>query len=113
MVYGSDRSRFTDMHLVGMVQEICHIFWCPKNNRKIYMVNHLYISSLFGLSGKRAVEDKSIGPLVKMTMTRCIQCTRCIRFASEVAGVEALGTTGRGNDTQVGTYVEKVRVIVS
>ncbi|XP_011311762.1 NADH-ubiquinone oxidoreductase 75 kDa subunit, mitochondrial [Fopius arisanus] len=59
-------------------------------------------------SGKRAVEDKDIGPLVKTTMTRCIHCTRCIRFASEVAGVDDLGTTGRGNDMQVGTYVEKL-----
>lgn len=59
-------------------------------------------------SGKRAVEDKDVGPLVKTIMTRCIQCTRCIRFASEVAGVDDLGTTGRGNDMQVGTYVEKM-----
>ncbi|ORZ29429.1 NADH dehydrogenase 78K chain precursor, 5-prime end [Catenaria anguillulae PL171] len=57
--------------------------------------------------GKRAVEDKDLGPLVKTTMTRCIQCTRCVRFANEVAGVPDLGTTGRGNDTQIGTYVEK------
>ncbi|XP_073502493.1 NADH-ubiquinone oxidoreductase 75 kDa subunit, mitochondrial [Phyllobates terribilis] len=70
MMFGSDRSRFTE--------------------------------------GKRAVEDKNIGPLVKTIMTRCIQCTRCIRFASEVAGVDDLGTTGRGNDMQVGTYVEKM-----
>uniref|UniRef100_A0A8C7AHH8 NADH-ubiquinone oxidoreductase 75 kDa subunit, mitochondrial n=1 Tax=Neovison vison TaxID=452646 RepID=A0A8C7AHH8_NEOVI len=60
------------------------------------------------LEGKRAVEDKNIGPLVKTIMTRCIQCTRCIRFASEIAGVDDLGTTGRGNDMQVGTYVEKM-----
>lgn len=59
-------------------------------------------------AGKRAVEDKDIGPLVKTIMTRCIHCTRCIRFASEVAGVDDLGTTGRGNDMQVGTYVEKL-----
>lgn len=58
--------------------------------------------------GKRAVEDKNIGPLVKTIMTRCIQCTRCVRFASEIAGVEDLGTTGRGNDLQIGTYVEKM-----
>ncbi|XP_039613802.1 NADH-ubiquinone oxidoreductase 75 kDa subunit, mitochondrial [Polypterus senegalus] len=57
---------------------------------------------------KRAVEDKNIGPLIKTIMTRCIQCTRCIRFASEVAGVDDLGTTGRGNEMQVGTYVEKM-----
>lgn len=59
-------------------------------------------------AGKRAVEDKDIGPLVKTIMTRCIHCTRCIRFASEIAGVDDLGTTGRGNEMQVGTYVEKL-----
>ena len=40
-------------------------------------------------------------------MTRCINCTRCVRFASEIAGVEDLGTTGRGNETEIGTYIEK------
>lgn len=59
-------------------------------------------------TGKRAVEDKNVGPLIKTIMTRCIHCTRCIRFASEVAGVDDLGTTGRGGDMQVGTYVEKM-----
>ncbi|XP_014672081.1 PREDICTED: NADH-ubiquinone oxidoreductase 75 kDa subunit, mitochondrial-like [Priapulus caudatus] len=59
-------------------------------------------------TGKRAVEDKNIGPLVKTIMTRCIQCTRCVRFGSEVAGIEVLGTPGRGNDMQIGTYVEKL-----
>lgn len=73
MAFGSDRSRFTDIHF----------------------------------DGKRAVEDKDVGPLIKTVMTRCIHCTRCIRFASEVAGVDDLGTTGRGSDMQVGTYVEK------
>jgi NADH dehydrogenase (ubiquinone) Fe-S protein 1 len=57
--------------------------------------------------GKRAVEDKDLGPLVKTTMTRCIQCTRCVRFAVDVAGMDELGTTGRGNDMQIGTYIEK------
>ncbi|KAI9012089.1 G subunit of NADH dehydrogenase [Phycomyces nitens] len=57
-------------------------------------------------SGKRAVEDKYFGPLIKTEMTRCIQCTRCIRFANEVAGAPELGTTGRGNDMQVGTYID-------
>jgi len=57
---------------------------------------------------KRSVEDKNIGPLVKTVMTRCIHCTRCVRFAKEVAGVPELGTTGRGRDTEVGTYVEKL-----
>jgi NADH dehydrogenase (ubiquinone) Fe-S protein 1 len=70
MIYGSDRSRFTEM--------------------------------------KRGVEDKELGPLVKTVMTRCIHCTRCVRFAKEVAGVEDLGTTGRGRDTEIGTYVSKL-----
>lgn len=54
---------------------------------------------------KRGVEDKDFGPLVKTTMTRCIHCTRCVRFSEEVAGVESLGTTGRGNNMEIGTYV--------
>ncbi|KAI8802083.1 G subunit of NADH dehydrogenase [Cladochytrium replicatum] len=58
-------------------------------------------------AGKRAVEDKNLGPLVKTVMTRCIQCTRCVRFANEVAGAPELGTSGRGNDMQIGTYIEK------
>ena len=57
--------------------------------------------------GKRAVENKDFGPLVKTVMTRCIQCTRCVRFANDVAGATELGTSGRGNDLQIGTYVEK------
>jgi NADH dehydrogenase (ubiquinone) Fe-S protein 1 len=57
--------------------------------------------------GKRSVHDKNIGPLVKTVMTRCIHCTRCVRFASEVAGVPELGITGRGNASEVGTYVER------
>ncbi|KAI7954469.1 hypothetical protein MJO28_004869 [Puccinia striiformis f. sp. tritici] len=58
-------------------------------------------------TGKRAVENKNLGPIVKTVMTRCIQCTRCVRFANEVAGVDEFGTTGRGNDMQIGTYIEK------
>ncbi|KAI3385189.1 hypothetical protein SNEBB_003339 [Seison nebaliae] len=74
MVFGSDRSRFTDVNYYG----------------------------------KRAVSDKDIGPVVQMEMTRCIQCTRCTRFSNEIAGVADLGTTGRGNDMQIGTYVDKM-----
>ena len=55
---------------------------------------------------KRAVEDKYIGPLVKTIMTRCIHCTRCIRFATEVAGVPELGAIGRGEDMEITTYLE-------
>lgn len=57
---------------------------------------------------KRAVSNKDLGPLVKMTMTRCIHCTRCVRYAAEIAGVPALGTTGRGGDTEIGTYVQNL-----
>ena len=70
MIFGSDRSRFTE--------------------------------------GKRAVEDKELGPLVKTVMTRCIHCTRCVRFATEVAGVQELGVTGRGGQAEIGTYVSKL-----
>lgn len=59
------------------------------------------------IEGKRAVEDKNIGPLIKTSMNRCIHCTRCIRFANDVAGAPELGSTGRGNDMQIGTYLEK------
>lgn len=57
---------------------------------------------------KRVVSDKNLGPIVKTVMTRCIHCTRCIRFANEIAGVEDLGILGRGNRSEVGTYVNKV-----
>ena len=56
---------------------------------------------------KRAVQDKYLGPLVKTVMTRCILCTRCVRFASEVAGVPEVGATSRGENMEIGTYVEK------
>lgn len=59
------------------------------------------------IDAKRAVPDKNLGPLIRTVMTRCIHCTRCIRFATEVAGVEEMGATGRGEDTEVGTYVER------
>ncbi|CAH0153029.1 NADH-quinone oxidoreductase subunit NuoG [Roseomonas sp. CECT 9278] len=56
---------------------------------------------------KRAVKDKDIGPLVKTVMNRCIQCTRCVRFCAEVAGTPELGGTNRGENMEIGTYVEK------
>ncbi len=67
----------------------------------------------FGVGGsryqenKRAVEEKYIGPLIKTAMTRCIQCTRCVRFMTEVAGVEELGAIGRGEDMEITTYLER------
>ncbi|OXV08740.1 hypothetical protein Egran_03499 [Elaphomyces granulatus] len=59
------------------------------------------------IEGKRAVEDKNIGPLIKTSMNRCIHCTRCVRFMNDIAGAPELGTTGRGNDMQIGTYLEQ------
>jgi NADH-quinone oxidoreductase subunit G len=55
---------------------------------------------------KRAVEDKYLGPLIGTYMTRCIHCTRCVRFMTEVAGVEELGAIGRGEDMEITTYLE-------
>ena len=56
---------------------------------------------------KRAVEDKYIGPLVKTMMNRCIHCTRCVRFTTEVAGISELGLIGRGEDAEITTYLEQ------
>jgi len=56
---------------------------------------------------KRAVPDKNMGPLIETQMTRCIHCTRCIRFATEIAGVPELGAIGRGEDMQITTYLEQ------
>ena len=56
---------------------------------------------------KRAVEDKYIGPLVKTVMNRCIHCTRCVRFTTEVAGITELGLIGRGEDAEITTYLEQ------
>ena len=58
------------------------------------------------IENKRAVPDKNLGPIIKTYMNRCIHCTRCVRFADEVAGVPELGAFGRGEHMEVGTYVE-------
>lgn len=57
---------------------------------------------------KRVVSDKDLGPIVKTVMTRCIHCTRCVRFAAEIAGVEELGVFGRGVQSEIGTYIDRV-----
>ena len=70
-------------------------------------------SMVFGVSRKRffkykrSVVNKNIGPIVKTIMTRCIHCTRCVRFTSEIAGVNDLGTFSRGNSMEIGTYISK------
>lgn len=60
----------------------------------------------FFTEGKRAVKDKDLGPLIATDMTRCIHCTRCVRFGAEVAGFRELGATGRGEHTEIGTYIQ-------
>ena len=57
---------------------------------------------------KRIVTNKNIGPIVKTVMTRCIHCTRCVRFSKEIAGIESLGIFGRGMNSEIGTYINKV-----
>ncbi len=57
---------------------------------------------------KRVVLDKNCGPLIKTIMTRCIHCTRCVRFFTEVAGVPSLGTFGRGSSMEIGFYIDKL-----
>jgi NADH-quinone oxidoreductase subunit G len=57
--------------------------------------------------GKRVVKDKNLGPLIQTDMTRCIHCTRCVRFGEEIAGLRELGATGRGEHMEIGTYIEK------
>ena len=59
------------------------------------------------IENKRAVEEKYLGPLIKTAMNRCIQCTRCVRFMTEIAGVEELGAIGRGEDMEITTYLER------
>jgi NADH-quinone oxidoreductase subunit G len=57
--------------------------------------------------GKRVVKDKNISPLISTDMTRCIHCTRCVRFGEEVAGIREMGAAGRGENTRIGTFIEK------
>jgi NADH-quinone oxidoreductase subunit G len=56
---------------------------------------------------KRSVKDKNLGPLISTDMTRCIHCTRCVRFTAEVAGLQELGATGRGENMEIGTFIER------
>ncbi len=56
---------------------------------------------------KRVVKDKNLGPLISTDMTRCIHCTRCVRFTAEIAGIQELGATGRGENMEIGTWIEK------
>ena len=66
----------------------------------------IYKKRFYGF--KKIVTNKNIGPIVKTVMTRCIHCTRCVRFSNEISGIPGLGTFGRGNNTEIGTYVDKI-----
>lgn len=57
--------------------------------------------------GKRVIQDQNLGPLIATDMTRCIQCTRCVRFGTEVAGIRELGALGRGEHMEIGTFIEQ------
>ena len=57
---------------------------------------------------KRIVSDKNLGVIVKTVMTRCIHCTRCVRFSTEIAGIEEIGMFGRGLQSEIGTYIHKI-----
>ncbi len=59
------------------------------------------------VEGKRVVKDKDIGPLIATEMTRCIHCTRCVRFGTEIAGIREMGATGRGEHMEIGTFIAK------
>ncbi len=61
----------------------------------------------FYQEGKRVVESKNLGPLIATEMTRCIHCTRCVRFSQEISGIPEMGAPGRGEHTEIGTYIEK------
>ncbi|HEV7986740.1 MAG TPA: 2Fe-2S iron-sulfur cluster-binding protein, partial [Steroidobacteraceae bacterium] len=56
---------------------------------------------------KRVVKDKNLGPLISTDMTRCIHCTRCVRFGQDIAGIQEMGATGRGEQMEIGTYIER------
>ncbi|MDG1226073.1 MAG: NADH-quinone oxidoreductase subunit NuoG, partial [Burkholderiales bacterium] len=58
------------------------------------------------VEGKRVVKDKDLGPLISTDMTRCIHCTRCVRFGQEIVGIREMGATGRGEHVEIGTYIE-------
>merc|ERR1711862_628294 len=73
-------------------------------------------SLFFGLTKKRfykfkrVVNNKDLGPIIKTVMTRCIHCTRCVRFANEIAGIEEIGMFGRGELSEIGTYVDQILI---
>jgi NADH dehydrogenase (ubiquinone) Fe-S protein 1 len=118
MLYASDRSRFYEFKVgvggdvKGMEGAEQEGFW-----PNLHYIYALGMRGCYGVSDggwvracfpQRGVEDKNLGPFIKTIMTRCIHCTRCVRFADEIAGVGDMGTTNRGRETEIGTYIGKV-----
>jgi NADH dehydrogenase (ubiquinone) Fe-S protein 1 len=113
LTYGSDQSRYAlsgDLTynietLIPIKKDYPYFRWLYKE--RIVMETHvLSDSELYG--SKRGVSDKYFGPLIKTVMTRCIHCTRCVRFFDEIVGNSILGTIGRGSSTEIGTYIYDV-----
>src|SRR6201999_1392618 len=94
---------------VRLIEDWLHCPVCPRGGE--CHVQDQAMGYGFDRSGelamKRAVDEKYLGPLVNSEMTRCIHCTRCVRFATEVAGVPELGATGRGETMEITTYLEQ------
>jgi NADH-quinone oxidoreductase subunit G len=116
---GENQEVFTDSEMVKKARHgvmefllINHPLDCPicdqggECDLQDQALGYGHHSSRYG-EHKRAVDDKEMGPLIKTIMTRCIHCTRCVRFSTEVAGVTDMGMLGRGEDAQITTYLEK------
>jgi NADH-quinone oxidoreductase subunit G len=116
---GENQEIFTDSEMVKKARHgvmefllINHPLDCPicdqggECDLQDQALGYGHHSSRYG-EHKRAVDDKEMGPLIKTIMTRCIHCTRCVRFSTEVAGVTDMGMLGRGEDAQITTYLEK------
>jgi NADH-quinone oxidoreductase subunit G len=116
---GDNQEVFTDTEMVKKARHgvmefllINHPLDCPicdqggECDLQDQALGYGHHSSRYG-EHKRAVEDKEMGPLIKTIMTRCIHCTRCVRFSTEVAGVTDMGMLGRGEDAEITTYLEK------
>ena len=116
---GDNQEVFTDSEMVKKARHgvmefllINHPLDCPicdqggECDLQDQALGYGHHSSRYG-ENKRAVDDKHMGPLIKTIMTRCIHCTRCVRFSTEVAGVTDMGMLGRGEDAEITTYLEK------
>lgn len=108
MVYGTDRSRRDIAYLTTKEEQAKALKEIAKTEIKLETRNE-YRDDVYS---KRAVDDKNFGPVIKTSMNRCIQCTRCVRFANEVAGASGLGTAGRGGRLEISTYVNESDLLI-